>query len=314
MNLVTEIQTWFKSFGLLLEALRKNVVYVVRNDAIGDVLWTEPVISELATLKKQLVFITKYPQLFQNYPSHNVKFVNRSEKKYKRAVKLLKSLKFRRLLVDLNNSYEKDPRQHFLHVYQKMAGLAIGNKYPKLYLSEDEKHRFENLKPYVVIHLESESLRNYRKVYGIDWQRVVDYINEQGFRVYFISKVPPSYKNAYHIETSLRDIISLINNSSFFIGIDSGPSHIAASLQIPAIIFFGAVNPWYRHFPEYFKGIIMQQDCEYSGCYHRVQENLHGLPCLLVGDEGVPKCSVHNEEYLIANISRIISNSYMKAN
>ena len=36
---------------------------------------------------------------------------------------------------------------------------------------------------YVVIHLESFSSRNYRKVYGIEWDKITSYLTEKGFKI-----------------------------------------------------------------------------------------------------------------------------------
>ena len=116
---------------------------------------------------------------------------------------------------------------------------------------------------------------------------------------------PPEIDGVQTVKTTIREMISLINGSSFFIGIDSGPSHIAASLGIPALIFFGAVNPSYRHFSQLFKGSFLQQYCEFAGCYHE-QVSATGVECRLVGDNGIPKCSLHTTEYVISNIDLLI--------
>jgi len=99
-------------------------------------------------------------------------------------------------------------------------------------------------------------------------------------------------------------LIALINKCDLFIGIDSGPSHIATSLGKPALIFFGAVNPLLRHFPGKFQGSFLQQPCEFSGCYHEVISK-SGQTCRLVGDSGIPKCSLHTNAYLLNAINNL---------
>lgn len=96
----------------------------------------------------------------------------------------------------------------------------------------------------------------------------------------------------------------VIKKSSLFIGIDSGPSHIAASLGTPSLLFFGAINPDYRHFRELLKGHILQQACEFAGCYHTSQKE--EVDCRLVGNSGIPKCSLHTTEYVKGQIDSVI--------
>jgi len=72
-----------------------------------------------------------------------------------------------------------------------------------------------------------------------------------------------------------------------------------------ALIFFGAVNPDFRHFRQLFKGRFLQQDCEYAGCYHETTKP-EGAVCRLVGHQGIPKCSLHSTEYVLRNIDAVV--------
>jgi ADP-heptose:LPS heptosyltransferase len=287
-------------------AEKKGITYVVRLRALGDVLWIEPVVEALAKTKKKVVVFTLFPELFENFPYKNVSFV---KGKKKLARKLLGFLSFfkRDILVDLNMSYEKNPKQHVLHAYQKTAQLPQQNQLPTLFLSPEEKVRFAYLKPYVVVHIETFSIRNYRNIYGIEWHGVIDFLRTKGFTVVVIGKEKPDLKDVVHFNTSIRDIIALVYNATFFIGLDSGPAHIAASLKIPSILFFGAVNPWLRHFKDSFNGIILQQPCEFAGCYHDTENNIFVSPCKLVGDEGIPKCCVHSNNELMEAVDRLMA-------
>lgn len=285
--------------------LKKPILYLVRKRAMGDAFWMEPLIRVLATRVKKLVVYTKFPELFENYPISNVVIK-------KEIPAILKFWwKFERLLhvswffVDLELAYEKKPGMHILHAYQLTAGIEKTNEYPKLYLNNEESSRkIQGVQKFVTLHLESLTNRNYRKVYGVNWKQVVDYLNSLGYAVILLGKNPGSLEGTMHLNTGIREMISLINASSFFIGIDSGPSHLAASLNKPALIFFGAVNPVFRHFPEIFSGAFLQQDCPYAGCYHTVISR-NGPVCRLVGDSGIPVCSLHSTEYVINHIDHL---------
>ncbi|WP_162852730.1 glycosyltransferase family 9 protein [Dinghuibacter silviterrae] len=262
----------------------------MRKRALGDVLWTEPVIRALAARHRRLTVVTKFNDLFLNYPLSNVRF--RSSLPFWRKILVRLGIRWRTVVLD--DAYEQSPHRHFLEAYQAKAGLPLVREYPRLYLSASEK-ALHPPKPYVVLHLESFTDKNYRKVYGIDWNQVSAYLAGEGYAVYQLGKNPAPIEGVAHKETTLREMMALLHNAALFIGLDSGPSHIAAALGVPSIVFFGAVNPLYRHFPELWKGLILQGACPYAGCFHEAPDP-ETMVCRLVGNEGIPVCSLHTTE------------------
>ena len=282
-----------------------NIKYIVRKRQLGDVLWIEPIIDEIALKYKKVIVHTKYNEIFNNYKHKNVIF----KKELNIFEKILHALEnfFNTsiLFISLENTYEKDSKKHVLNAYQKKSKLELSEKYPKIYFSEEERMKnivhYDN---YVVIHLESFSTRNYRKVYGIEWDKITSYLTEKGFKIILIGKNKYEFDNTIYIETDLREAMLLINKAKFFIGIDSFPSHVAASLGIPALIFFGAIDPVYKHLKNIFKGEFLQQKCEFNGCYHTDKKN--EVTCRIVGNDGIPKCSLHDNNYILKNIEKLI--------
>lgn len=283
-----------------------NIKYIVRKRQLGDVLWIEPIIDEIALKYKKVIVHTKYNEIFNNYKHKNVIFKKELNIFEKILHALENLLNTSILFISLENTYEKDSKKHILNAYQKKSKLEISEKYPKIYFSEEERMKnivhFDN---YVVIHLESFSSRNYRKVYGIEWDKITSYLTEKGFKIILIGKNKYEFENTIYIKTNLREAMLLINKAKFFIGIDSFPSHVAASLGIPALIFFGAIDPAYRHFKSIFKGEFLQQKCEFNGCYHTDKKN--EVTCRIVGNDGIPKCSLHDNNYLLKNIKKLIT-------
>jgi hypothetical protein len=276
---------------------------------LGDVLWVEPVIRQLAARFKKVVVYTKYPELFLHYPLSNVRFTSKLRLWEKVMWTLYKAAPVTGTFIDLEHAYEKNPRIHFLSAYQEAAGLPLTREYPRFYLSHEEsafRPPEASNSPYVVIHLESMTDRNYRKVYGVDWRQIVSALRSKGYRVLLLGKDPMPIEDATILKTGIREMIPVIKNAALFIGIDSGPSHLAAALGTPALIFFGAVNPDYRHFRDLLKGRILQQPCEFQWWYHEANAKT-GWSCRLVGDEGIPKCAVHTTEYVLKNIDLLIT-------
>ena len=289
--------------------MKRPYVYLVRKRALGDVLWIEPVIRQLAGENKKVIVFTKYPELFLNYPLSNVQF------RYELGIfgkifwKLESLLGTTFRFINLEGAYEQHPKMHLLHAYQEKAGQPKTSEYPRIYFSPKEiETRLVKDEKYAVFHLDSASSRNFRKVYGVDWNFIAAMLIQQGFKIYQVGKQGQPIEGAAYLATTVREMILLIKNSKLFIGLDSGPSHIAASLKIPSIIFFGAVNPIFRHFLDKFNGVIMQQYCEYAGCYHEKANSVDGVICKWVGDEGIPKCSLHSNTEVITAINKLTGN------
>jgi len=113
-------------------------------------------------------------------------------------------------------------------------------------------------------------------------------------------------ENTIHIKTSIRELIALCYHASYFIGIDSGPSHIAASLQIPSLIFFGAINPFNRHFPELFRGILLKQPCEYDDDQTAALDK-RCISCKRSNDPNTALCCVYSTEEVLSKIQQLIT-------
>lgn len=279
-----------------------RIKYLIRKRQLGDVLWIEPVIEAMAKKHKKLIVFTTFNVLFQHYPHKNVVFKNKLTFFEKVFARLEYYLNTSILFVNLDNSYEQTPQMHVLHAYQQKAGLPLVNQYPKLFLSDNDKRTpFINSPKYAVLHIESFSDRNYRKVYGINWGEIVAHLTSKGFEVIQIGKAPEVIEGSRTVKTSIGEMINVIYHARLFIGIDSGPSHIAASLQVPSLIFFGAINPEYRHFTELFRGFFLQQYCEFAGCYH-LSAHTTDPDCKLVPNNEIPKCSLHSNKYVLEKI------------
>jgi ADP-heptose:LPS heptosyltransferase len=292
-------------FRNFFKLFRPNSILLIRKRGLGDVVWMEPVIRALAGKYKHVQVFTLFDSVFENYPLKNVEFRNKLSFLEKVVVRIERFLGTRFFTISLDMSYEIWPKMHILNAYQKRAGRPFTKDYPKLYLSTAESNTFFLDKPYVILHIETLAGKNYRNVYGVNWQQVVDYLHAKGYGVVEIGK-EQSVQGAAYFKTDIRGMMSLIANASFFIGLDSGPSHIAAAFGVPAILFFGAVNPEYRHFKELFKGYILQEYCEFAGCYHE-HKHIGTITCRVVGDEGIPPCSLHSTGMVLDSINKLIA-------
>jgi ADP-heptose:LPS heptosyltransferase len=291
--------------------VKKNVIYIIRKRAFGDALWMEPILKKISQNYKRVVVYTKFPDLFANYPIKNVEFRSELSILIKLLIKIEGILGISFFSINLEMSYEKSPHQHILNAYQEKARLPLTRDYPRIYLSDKEKDSSSKIKDkYVILHISAvSSISNYRNVYGINWTNILEHIKTKGYKIIEIGDPPGKFPNFYQ-GTSMREMIELISKASFFIGLDSGPSHIAASFKIPAIIFFGAINPNYRHFIELFNGFILQQPCIFAGCYHTKHPKKEHI-CQLVGKHGIPLCCQFTDITVVNTINKLIE-KYLK--
>jgi hypothetical protein len=264
-------------------------------------------VRKLASSNSKIIVYTKYPELFKGFPFRNIQFKKKLKTWEKILIGLDQYLGANLISVNLEMAYERRPRMHLLHAYQEEAHLPRTEEYPIIYaatkVDPDSKGPVRKL---ALLHTDSNSTKNYRKVFGVDWQVIVQYLKKNGFAVKYIPVENQSIEGAEKASIAgVHDLIAAVNNATIFIGVDSGPSHIAAALRKPALIFFGSVNPLYRHFPNKFNGFFLQQPCEFAGCYHSAITK-EGVTCRLVGDEGVPKCSQHSNDYVINMIDQLI--------
>jgi ADP-heptose:LPS heptosyltransferase len=282
-----------------------NIKYIIRKRAMGDVLWIEPVIRALAEKNKQLIVHTKFNSLFENFPYQNVFFKNELSLWEKCLIFFEKKTGLHFFTLNLDEAYEIRPHLHLLNAYQEKAGLPKTSEYPKLYLSAEEQQNRVIRDKYVVLHLESFSSKSYRQIFGVDWHKIVSFFSERGLKVIQIGLNSHPIENTISLKTSLRELISLLYHCEYFIGLDSGPSHIAASFRKPSMIFFGAINPDTRHFRSLFRGFLIKQSCEYDNNYKKIISN-EDLPCLLSSDPKIAKCCIYTTDTILLKVNELL--------
>ena len=265
----------------------------------------QPVLDFLLKKNYKVTFITSRPclEIFDGIKHDNLKIVTKTP--------YLKHFLRKTFSKIIRLKYEKYPQLSCQDAYAKI--LKLDNFKPrKPQLKFRESTLLERLnKPYVVVHTETASELNYRKIYAVEWEKVSDYIMGQNYSYYQIEKNALKNEQGEEISPlSINDLKAVIANSSLFIGNDSFPSHLAVAFNIPSIIFFGAINPNLRH-PDLSNVTVMQNDCEFSGCYHNPKYfQKKGLllytVCPIVGSEGVPPCCVHSSNKVINEVKKIL--------
>jgi len=288
------------------------MIFIVRKRALGDVIWVEPFLHYIINNNKgKRIFIyTKYPQVFDHYPYRKL-IVQENPKWYiKVLIRFLAKIKSNSCYI-LDDVYEEDPQKHFLQAFYDRFNIHDGYMhYPSLQHLLNAKKTVKRKQ--IVFHVNNTAIQLYRKIHGVNWGDIFQHVHDLGFEILLLNKpeeVVLQNKNIpiTFFSGSLQELVNAVNESSYFVGLDSGPSHVAASLKIPSLIFFGPVKPEYRHFIAEFRGYFLQSYCEKAGCYH-IQPKWEQV-CLLHEDQSiVPKCTIFNDTIVTTSINKLISN------
>jgi ADP-heptose:LPS heptosyltransferase len=70
------------------------------------------------------------------------------------------------------------------------------------------------------------------------------------------------------------ETVALLENASAFVGIDSGPLHVAAALGIPSVALFGPISGRLR-MQAHARAIVVTGEVGCLGCHHRAEGPLH---------------------------------------
>lgn len=264
----------------------------VRNIGFGDNIWTEPIVRHFLAQREDVLIFTPYPCIFDHYPTSRL-YLNCYEKIFP----------MQEYPIDLR--FEEKPKMHYLETFREQAGLPdLKLSYPHLYLSKIEKKK-RLKKRYAIFHLDFYNRKNiFRNSYGIEWEQVVASIRSFGLEPIQISKYGKDLIARWVKTEDFRQIMSLCYHADLFIGLDSGPSHIAAAMDIPSVIFFGSVNPYFRHLDNK-KKVFLQSPCSFPHCYHEIP-NTFGQPCRLVSFNQAPPCCIHKTDQVIEAIKKVL--------
>lgn len=259
----------------------KTFIGILLAEHLGDIVSSEPIIDALHKKFKNAeiywivkpVFapiISKHPGLSKVILETNILFsilVSR-----KNAFTEFYNLHLNDLRKDpffgtkLVNSYAEEiglsvdnyyKSSNLLGNFSRLCHLNLDHNAPSIFIEEAKiKLPFEG--NYWVLHRKSTDIN--REWQDENWVQLLDLLTmEHGINVVEIGTNDPldySNKNFLNLvgKTSIEETCMLIKSACFFLGIDSGPTHIANAFKIPALILCG-------HFANFKKYM------SYSGAY-----------------------------------------------
>ena len=177
-------------------------------------------------------------------------------------------------------------------------GLKVDSLEPSIYLSDDERAHFEKrLEPlglagdknFICLLLGSGAPSK-------DWpaSNVDEFIKlfVGHFPAYRIILVGSSRRISDQLktgsnervlnlvgETSLRELCLLIKKSKFFIGPESGPTHVASVLGVPTLFLYSGTNDYERWKPPQEAAMVLRHHVPCSPCESTICR-VEGHPCM----------------------------------
>jgi hypothetical protein len=301
-ELRTPIYDTFGFHGRFHKPFQKTVI-IKRSASMGDVILVEPVLYYFHKRGYRVVLDTpeQFYMLFVNhyFPVHHISKIDG---------RLLPSAEF----YNLDMAYESFPKQNRLLSYYQFCGIKDGEMVnPKLSVGFEINSATKLSPKYCIIHLEGIR-QSGRNVFGVDWENVVANIQARGYTVFQVGKRNvPLIKNAIYLNTVNENFLCYaIGSADFFIGIDSGVSHIASAFNIPSILFFGNTNPEVVH-PDLSNKVILTNHvsinpiCNKPYCWHE-QIGVESNQCYI--DPQLPPCARYTTKEVLEAVDKIIEN------
>lgn len=275
----------------------KETVVINRTGAMGDVIQLEPLMHHF-WLKGYRVVLKTLPQFYALFASHY--FPIESYETFNKAVP--------HRYIDLDMAYESNPKQIHIKSYFEMAGITDGIiRNAKLSYYATAENRILKQK-YAVIHIDRRE-QPHRNAENIAWWKITDHLKSKGYLVVQIGKNNHIELDAIQMQTLAEPMLAyVIAGCDIFIGVDSGPSHIAVATGRKSVILFGSVNPMYIHAEfDHIKHIVNHSHdnpiCSKPYCWHE-SIGTTGQECIVHKEE--PPCSKFNSWDILNAINELI--------
>ena len=161
--------------------------------------------------------------------------------------------------ITLSNYYD---HHNLLEIALMLSDLAIEDAQPQIYL-DDLPYNTPFEKPYWVIHCKSNA--GFRDWTDENWHhlltKIMDTWNVYIIEIGHVNPLNFTHENFISLvgQTSLSETMKIIKGASFFLGLDSGPTHIANACMVPGLI----LNGEFLNFKTYMS---------YSGMYKNSQK------------------------------------------
>lgn len=259
---------------------KRKIVGIILTQQFGDIVAGEPITRQIRKLYPDAYILWIVKPVFKELLENNSNLDGIVEEFCANQRRLLINSGIFDILYNLqfrNNSYcpicnvyvenpvadAKDVTIHnyyfqgnLLTVQQKIAGLPIDDIAPNLFITEAHRNKVNALQlpqTYLVVHC--QSAQNSRNWDSAKWEKLISYlIDKTDFYIVEIGlNSDLTIKNKRYInlcgQLNLLETGEVIRRARLFIGIDSGPAHLANAVDTYGIIMIGKLENFINHIP-----------------------------------------------------------------
>ena len=238
----------------------KNVLISMDSKSLGDTIAWMPYTEEFRIKHECNVYVSSFwNKLFKGHERYNsINFVNPGT-----------------VVHDLYGSYmigcydgdkNKNKNDWRTGALQKVASDTLGLDYKEIVTPISIKPGKRPIKEKYVTISEFSTFQCKFWNYPGGWQKIVNYLNNNGYVVMVISKEETKLKNVMNrTNKSIEKTITNIYHSEFFMGVSAGPSWLAWTLHKPVVLISG-YSAEYGEFHTNVERIINKDVCH--GCFN----------------------------------------------
>ena len=283
-NSVTKIYS--ETFGIK-NLKNKDVHISIDSKAIGDTLsW----MGQISNFKKQtkckkLSVSTFHVELFdiKKYKKENIHIFQTKYNDWKD----FESKADTHIIIGVYNDASKpwDPNKN-LRDWRKVplgrvGADCLGIKYieTKPYINKEYIKKSTKEKSIVIGPESTSQFKHWNNSNG--WQKLIDWHVDEGYNVYYAGKKQEhEYKNVITLPSNLKDIAKAMTGCEYVVGLGSGLSWLAWSINVKVILISGFTEE-YTEFQDNCVRIINKDVC--YGCWNSIgldKENYNTCPLL----------------------------------
>lgn len=243
----------------------KNVLISFESKSLGDTLAFIPYVEEYRLKHGCKIYCsTFHNDLFKNeYPE--IIFVEPGQQVFD----IYALFRLGVFFTGPNIDFEKHPYDPFKEPLLKVSSDILGLDYRELKARVPKIGKQKKRRVCIAIHSTAQC-KYWNNKEG--WQQVVDFLVDNGYEVRLLSREEDGFmgnfypKNVVQQESSsLIELIKVLQESEFFIGISSGLSWLSWVCGIPTVIISGFTDVYLEPFDNVIR-VINKDVC--NGCWH----------------------------------------------
>lgn len=236
-------------------------VLIIRQDALGDVLCTEPVAAGLRWKypKAHIELLTRCPEVMATCPHLDDVSANPNIRN-----------EWWDEVHDLTLCYERNPGMHLVEAYCRQVRVPWVK--PAYRIRDDANRyrvRIHASRPMIALCADGSwpnrtwSLDRFREL--ASWLSMSAHIVELGTKRWLHTGVGESLIGL----TKVHDAAAILSQAALFVGCDGFLYHLASAVGTPSVILWGATHPYKRvHDPRSIP--VLRKDLPCQGCHHRL--------------------------------------------